>query len=109
MLYLTRRPTLGSLYELAHLYVRKNLCKNVHMVARNHTIENIYSNLLRNLSHQLAHSLFNLMVHHPVTIFRNPYQVVSVVENCVSASAVILHANDAEDIMAACQTESLSV
>ena len=80
------------LHQLAHRNMRRSRHKNVHVVGRNMSPQNLHVAGLANLSDQITSTLRNRSSQNRLAVFGYPYQVILQIVNGVARSPIVLHA-----------------
>jgi len=91
LLYLARRTAFGLLNKITLSNVRRYRYKQMHMIARHHSVFYINPQLFSNLGHNVSNTLLYLRSQYLITILRDPNYVVSVIVNRMMPFPVYLH------------------
>ena len=88
------RLSLQPLHQSANRYLRRNRHKQMNMIFGNMPFENRYLVLLTNLTDQLSHSQSHFSTQGFATVLSHPHQVQVYLENRMSASTIVFHAQN---------------
>jgi len=91
LLNLPRTTPFGHLHKVTDRNMRWNLRKNMDVIRRQNAIDNANAHFFCHLRDNRAHAQPQVTLQDPVSIFRNPHQVITVVKNRVAAFAVLGH------------------
>lgn len=88
---LARRLTLDVLRHLRYRQTRRNRQKNMHMIFRYMTLDDLNPKRPAYLSDQLSNSIPYFTGQHRLPIFRAPHKMIFQIINCMRSLSVYLH------------------
>ena len=89
LLNLPRTTPLSHLHKVTDRNRRWNLCKNRDVIRRQNTLDNPNAHCFCHWRDNRANTPPHVALPNPVSIFRNPYHVITVVKNRVATCAVL--------------------
>ena len=91
LLNLPRAAPFGNLHEVTDHNMRWNLRKNMDVIGRQNAIDNPNAHFFRHLRDDRANTQPQVALQDAVSIFRDPYPMITVVKYCVATFAVLGH------------------